>query len=70
VWGCALTKILEDLFDSAITHLEVDNAAPIIYELDGALRPTSKKILPARGRTSDISLIGFGLPCHLECLIQ
>jgi 2,3-bisphosphoglycerate-dependent phosphoglycerate mutase len=51
----ALAKILEELSDTEITHLEVDNGAPIVYELDDLLRPLRKRALPvAPRRTSEI----------------
>ncbi len=51
----ALTKIIEGVPDDDIAHVEVGNGVPIIYELDGALKPLRKRVLPMPlGRPSEI----------------
>lgn len=48
----ALIKILEGVSDEAIVSVEVPNAAPIVYALDGKLRVLHKRTLPVPDRNA------------------
>lgn len=51
----ALIKIVEGVSDDGIMSVEVPNALPIVYELDGNLRVSNKRTLPVpERRASDI----------------
>lgn len=48
----ALVKILEGVSDEAIVSVEVPNAAPIVYALDGHLRVLHRRTLPVPQRNA------------------
>jgi 2,3-bisphosphoglycerate-dependent phosphoglycerate mutase len=48
----ALVKLLEGVSDEAIVSVEVPNAAPIVYALDGELRVLHKRTLPVPDRNA------------------
>jgi 2,3-bisphosphoglycerate-dependent phosphoglycerate mutase len=48
----ALIKILEGVSDEAIVSVEVPNAAPIVYALDGKLQVLHKRTLPVPDRNA------------------
>jgi 2,3-bisphosphoglycerate-dependent phosphoglycerate mutase len=48
----ALIKILEGVSDNAIVSVEVPNAAPIVYALDGKLQVLHKRTLPVPDRNA------------------
>jgi 2,3-bisphosphoglycerate-dependent phosphoglycerate mutase len=41
----ALVKVLDDVSDDAIVGLNIPTGVPLVYELDGALRPVSHRYL-------------------------
>lgn len=46
-----LVGIIENLNDDVVAKLEISNGAPIVYELDDALKPLSKTVLDVQSRT-------------------